>query len=750
MPEIFKQKIIKLLKHDDYTPSKPGKLAKALGIGSDDYEQFKKAFEQLQQAGQLIIGERNQVSLPPLAGRITGKFRANQKGFGFVIPQMANSSGDLFIPPDSTAGAMTGDLVSAKVIKQGRRAGQMRYTGKIVEILQRGQNKFVGTLSKKNQSWMVQPDGTGFTEPIFVDDVTAKNAKPKDKVVVEILSWPTGQYPARGVIIEVLGKSGQYDSEIKSIIHQYNLAQDFNQQSLEQARQASEGFGSEKTDHRQTDHRQLDHRQLDHRQDISDKVIITIDPPDSKDFDDAISLEKNSTGNYVLGVHIADVSSFVPPETALDIEAKERGNSVYLPGKTIPMLPEILSNGICSLQPNQKRYVKSAYITYDRQGNVIKSDFANSIICSTKRLTYKQADRILNGHKEDTPAEVIALLKNMETLSRLIEQRRIKNQMLHLDLPDTELIMDKAGRVVDAAPADDCYPHTIIEMFMVEANEAVAALFNRLNVPLMRRVHPNPDPLSMKNLSKTLKAFGCSLPRTPERGDIQNLLKAVKGSDCSFAVNLVVLRSFEKAEYSPLAIGHYALGSKHYCHFTSPIRRYADLLVHRVLQCYLEKKLDSPPENWIIAEQDLAEVGKHITFTEQQSERAENELKTVLLLQMLSSKIGDELDTVVTGLTSFGIFVQCRKFGIEGLIRIEDLGPDNWKLNQKSQSIAGPGSGVSIHLGQPLKTRIISVNVPARQLNLAPAEPLIQTKRKKTKEKKPKTKNGKRRRYRRK
>jgi len=713
MPEIFKKQIIKLLKHSDYAPVKLTQLAKALGISSEDYPEFKSAFDQLRQAGHVMIGARNLVSLPSLAGQIVGTFRANPRGFGFVIPRQANTHGDLFIPPTATAGAMSGDTVIVKVKRKGKRGGQMRYSGEVIEVLERAQNKFVGTLLKHPEAWIVQPDGTSFIEPISVDDVGAKGASEKDKVVVEILSYPTEKYLARGVIIEVLGKAGRYESEIKSIIRQYHLPGEFEEDCIEQAREAATQFNPE---------------ELNHRDDITEKTIITIDPPDAKDFDDAISLEKNADGNWVLGVHIADVSYFIVQDSPLDTEAKDRGNSVYLPGKTIPMLPEILSNGICSLQPAQKRFVKSVYLTYDQKGNVLSRNFANSIMCSTQRLTYQQAEKVLKGHTKDAGPEVIDLLKNMETLSRIIEQRRRKNGMLHLDLPEIQLVMDKSGRVVDAHPADDSYPHTIIEMFMVEANDAVASLLDRLNVPFIRRIHPEPDALSMKNLAKFLRAFGFSLPRNPDRTSIQDLLAAVKGADCSFAVNLAVLRSFEKAQYAPLHIGHFALASTHYCHFTSPIRRYADLLVHRVLEYYLQKRSESARD--ISAELDLTEIGKHITFTEQRADDAEKELTTVLILQMLSKKIGEELDSVVTGLTSFGVFVQSRKFGIEGLIRMADLGADDWKYNARAQCIDGQHSGSNIRLGQAIKVRIVSVNVPARQLNVAPVELLTDSAKK--------------------
>ena len=708
MAEIFKKQIIKLLKHDDYLPQKLSQLAKSMGVSSEDYPQFKEAFNQLRQAGRVVIGARNLVSLPSLSGQIVGTFRANPKGFGFIMPLEPNSHGDLFISPSDKADAMTGDIVMAKVKRKGKRGGEIRYSGEIIEILERAHNKFVGTLVKHPESWLVEPDGKSFFDPISVDDISAKGAKAKDKVVVEIISYPTEKYLARGVIVEVLGKAGKYATEIKSIIRQYHLPGEFDSECLKQARRAADRFSPEA---------------LNGRQDITDKVIITIDPPDAKDFDDAISIEKDADGHWVLGVHIADVSSFVTPDSPLDVEARSRGNSAYLPGRTIPMLPEILSNGICSLQPNQKRYAKSAYLTYDRDANIISRSFANSVINSSQRLTYVQADRILKGHTKGASPEVIKLLKDMETVSRAIENRRRNNGMLHLDLPETELVMDKSGRVVDVRPADDSYPHTMIEMFMVEANDAVAALLDRLNVPFMRRIHPEPDALSMKNLAKLVRAFGFTLPRNPDRKVIQDLLARVKDADCSFAVNLAVLRSFEKAQYAPLNIGHFALASTHYCHFTSPIRRYADLMVHRALERHLRGKSALKEQ-----EQSLAEAGKHITFTEQRAEDAERELTTVLTLQMLTGKIGEEIDCVITGMASFGVFAQSKKYGVEGLIRMEDLGSDRWQYDAKAQCIVGERSGTNIRLGQAVKARIVSVNVPARQLNVAVAEPLIDTK----------------------
>lgn len=709
MPQVYKDRILRFLQREEYQPLKVAQLARALGVDDDAYTEFKMAFDELRRAGHIVIGAGNLVALPAMAAQVVGVFRANPKGFGFVCPLEPNAHGDLFIPPDATADAMNGDTVLAKVNRKGKRGLETRYTGEVLEILERANNRFVGTLMRHPEAWIVQPDGSRFIEPIVVEDVTAKNAREKDKVVVEILSYPSEKYLARGVIVEVLGRAGQYEAEIESVMHQFHLPREFEEVCLEQARTAALSF---------------DPQRADDREDITDKVIITIDPPDAKDFDDAISLETDADGHWVLGVHIADVSHFIAKGSPLDEEAKDRGNSIYLPGRTIPMLPEVLSNGICSLQPEQSRFTKSVYITYDEKGNILSRRFANSVIRSTARLTYLEADGILKGHTKGVKREVIDLLRNMDALSRRIEARRVEHGMIHLDLPEPHLILDEAGRVVDAEPEENSYPHTIIEMFMVEANDAVASLLDRQGMPFMRRIHPEPDMLSLKNMARLLRVMGIPIAKNPDRTAIQAVLNYVKDSERALAVNLIVLRSLERAVYAPTNIGHYALASTHYCHFTSPIRRYADLLVHRVLQAYLEGRIEAAKQE--AAGEDLTSLGQHITFTEERADNAERELTSVLILQMLSKRIGDEMDCVVTGLTNFGVFVQCRKFGIEGLIKLEDLGPDEWRFNKVMQCVMGERSGERIQLGRPIRVHIVAVNVPARQLNVAPVEPLGQ------------------------
>lgn len=690
-------------------PISPRKLAEAMGIPKAEIDQFNQAVNSLRQAGQVVIDHKKNLTLPAMPHRVIGTFRASDRGFGFVVPLEPNSYGDLYVAAADCGGAMTDDVVVAKAVKRGTRNGQTRYAGIIIDIIERGHRKLVGTLQRSGDTWFVEPEGKGFFKPVLVLDAPSSGAQVNDKVVLEIVSYPRRNEPATAAIVQVLGKAGQYDAELYSVIAQYDLPTEFSEAARQQAYDAAQAFDPEN---------------IDKRADLTDQVVITIDPPDAKDFDDAISLTRTRDGLWQLGVHIADVSYFVPAGSPLDEEARRRGNSVYLPRKVLPMLPEVLSNGVCSLQPQQKRLTKSAFLTYDDAGNLMAAEFDNTMICSTARLTYQQADSILKGHTGGFDPRVVALLHDMERLARAIEARRYKNGMIHLELPEVELIYDKAGRVIDAQPADNSYPHTIIEMFMVEANEAVAGLLDRWGVPFMRRIHPDPDPYAGAQLGRFAKLYGMKVPRVLNRRDIQDLLAAVRGTPVEFAVNMHVLRSMQRAEYSPLHIGHFALASKHYCHFTSPIRRYADLLVHRLLQCYIEGKLNYIGLEEVLPEADLVEIGKHISFTEQQAEQAEEEIKTVLILQMLEKKIGMELDGVVTGLSNFGVFVQIRKFGIEGLIEPGDLGLDEWRYEQRSQAMVGRWSGKSVHLGQPMKVVISSVSLPARQLFLSPATPL--------------------------
>jgi ribonuclease R len=586
----------------------------------------------------------------------------------------------------------------------------MLYEGQIEEILKRGQSRFVGALRREFGRWFVVPDGRTIHIPIVVADPGAKGAVADDQVVVEILDYPTAKTEARGVIVKVLGKRGDPGVDTLSIIEQYGLPGDFDEAVLQGARDALASYDPKV--------------EAKDREDLRKLTIITIDPADARDFDDAISLIHNDNGTWQLGVHIADVSRFVEPGGALDDEARERANSVYLPRKVIPMLPEVLSNGVCSLQEREPRLTKSAFITYSKTGKVQKARVANTIIRSTKRLTYEQATGILDGKTGRTSAKVVALLRDMETLARRIQARRIREGMLVLDMPEVELVHDRNGEVVDVTPADTSFSHTIIEMFMVEANEAVSQLLSAKDMPHLRRIHGEPSDNAFTSLQGFLKILGYDLPADSDRFAVQKLLRLVKGKPESFAVNLAVLRSMQQAEYNPAPVGHYALASEDYCHFTSPIRRYPDLTVHRLIDRYLAGRRGKGARSAMPTERNLVRLGNHCSNNERRAEAAERELKHVLILRLLAERIGETIDGVVTGVANVGVFVQLDRYLIEGLLRFDRLPDDWWEVDSSRGAVVGELTGQRITVGDRLKVTISRVDPPNREMDLDLAEPL--------------------------
>ncbi len=709
MFDVLKSRIVRIISDADYIPVAPEGLFEALRLPEDVKQRFMKSIDEMAEDETIALDRNKRVILPDMPKKFVGTYRATKQNFGFVLPQIRNSGGDMMIPEGKSMGAQNGDTVEVRLERKTNRGDKMLYSGSVTKIVERGRTNFTGTLTKIKTQWFIVPDGKYFESSLIVNDVEPKGGREDDKVTFEVLEYPEENIPGIAVITGILGKAGLYDTEIKATLATYNLPETFEEVCLAQAREAG-------------------HTKFQVEQgveDITGKVIITIDPDDAKDFDDAISIDKDDKGRFVLGVHIADVSRFVTRNSPLDIEAEKRGNSTYLPGKVIPMLPEVLSNGICSLQPQQPRYTLSAYITYDDGGKPIATRFAQSLIKSTSRLTYRNANDILNGKKLDFPQATYDLLADMNTLSKTIERRRDSEGMLHLDLRDTELILDKNGCVVDAEEADTSYPHTIIEMFMVEANEAVARLFDKYNIPFIRRVHPDPDAFSAKRLGDFLQVCGIKIAKTPDRNALRQIIAKVRGTGYEYAVNTAVLRSLAKAVYSPENIGHYALASRHYCHFTSPIRRYADLTIHRLLRLYLEKGKLSKKTEGVLEEEELIAIGTHISETEDNSTNAERDLKKVLILEMLSERIGSTMDCVISGVTRRGVFVQCLKYGIEGFVQSEDLGKDQWRFFEETRSLIGKRSGYRVHIGQTITVKIIQVNMALRELDVVPTEPVI-------------------------
>lgn len=744
MPLRFTDRILSHVAHERYKPSTLKSLAEDLRITADDMPAFEETVKELEEQGRLRLGRDGVIRLPEYPDEVVGTFRLHPRGFGFIVTKQKFEDGDLFVPRGSSGDAISGDTVRAEVHKRERRRGgsddkHSPYTARIVEVIERGHDQFVGTLNKRGSNWFVEPDGRNLNEPILIRDPHAKNAKPGDKVVFELVHYPQDNYVPEGVITKVLGEAGRPDVETQAVIEAHDLHTEFSIEAHDEARTITTTFDRK------------GEKAWEGREDLRETFIFTIDPPDAKDFDDAISLEHDkSTGEWTLGVHIADVSTFVERGSALDREAYVRGNSVYLPRLVLPMLPETLSNGLCSLQEGVPRLTKSAFIRCDAKGHVLSQRLANTVIHSSKRLTYLEAQALIDGELETAKKhartepnysdELIEHLRMADEFARVLRERRLRHGMIVLNLPEVDLVFDDEGHVIDAEPEDDSFTHTIIEMFMVEANEAVARTFYNLEVPLIRRTHPEPMHADVEELRMYARGVGQPLPEEPDRKDLQRLLDATRDTPAARVIHLAVLRTLTKATYSPALIGHFALASDHYTHFTSPIRRYPDLSVHRAIGALMEftengKRMpkggrsDSLTnklrhDSRVLDEGELIQLGTHCSETEVAAEAAENELRKFLVLQFLAEKhMGDTFDGVVTGVSPTGVFVSIDRYLIEGMVKTSDL-PDSsaksngWKINEVTGRLASRRSGSSLGTGDIVTVRITAIDLAARRMDL--------------------------------
>ncbi len=734
-------RLLEYVQRPTYRPVKPKVIAKKMELTEEQLPEFRRALRQLVKQGQLAYGDKHLVkagasiakpiadatqvataesspseveeTAPPrkqkqqkaeprlASDRVIGTFRRKEKGFGFVRPRGALPGGlpqqDLYIPGEFAGDASTGDLVLVRIVDRGR--GGLGPRGAIVEILERDTHKFVGTYFERAGSSYVQIDGTMFSQPIFVGDPGAKNAQPDDKVVIEMVRFPSHARDGEGVIVEVLGKRGEPGVDTLSILHEYNLPGDFPEDVLENAREEAERFLEEVADE---------------RLDLTGKTIITIDPIDARDFDDAISLERLPGGGWRLGVHIADVSHFVKPKSPLDREAYERATSIYLPDNVIPMLPEIISNGLASLQPDRVRYTKTCFIEFSAEGLALHSEVHNSAIKSCRRFAYEEVDEYLadrDAWREKLTPAVHALLGDMHELAMLLRRRRMQRGSLELTMQEVKVDLDKHGRVIGAHRVLNTESHQMIEEFMLAANMAVAETIHAHGWPFLRRVHGAPDPRKLKALTEFINSLGIATESLESRFEIQRVLQHVEGLPEQHAVNYAVLRSMQRAVYGPETEGHYALASDCYCHFTSPIRRYPDLTIHRLIDALISRR--KPHQDF----DALVISGEHCSEREQRAQSAERDLTKLKLLNYLSDRIGEQMDAVVTGVEEYGLFAMGVELPAEGLIPVTTLADDYYRYDGRSHTLTGHRSGNTYRLGDRIRVEVARVELDRRELD---------------------------------
>ena len=700
-------RVMRLIVSADYRPSKPKQIATALKLGLDEYRELRRVIKQLVLEGRLLYGSNHLVvSVGAIGGpddSLRGTFRRAMGGdFGFVRPNHAEDDSDvpddIFIPAGQTAGAMEGDLVNVEV-RPSRRGGN---EGRVTEVLQRARRQFTGTFRNIDGEAAVFLDGTHYEAPVSVGDIRGLPLTNDDKVFVEIVDYPDESGAGgEAVILERLGSNKNPAIDTLSIIRQYALPDAFPESVLNAARQQADAFSDEIVP--------------ESRKDLTDMLTITIDPFDARDFDDAISLQREE-GRWRLWVHIADVSHFVPIGSPIDEEARKRATSVYLPDRVIPMIPEIISNHLASLQPDRMRLVKTVEIEIQDDLTITHTEVHNGAIHSDLRLNYEQVDQFLANPEsriEGWGAPICDLLKEMHTLAMKMRKGRFKGGALSMDMPDIKLDLDKSGKVRGAHRVEHTESHQIIEEFMLAGNQAVSTWLDDLGLNHLHRIHPPPDRRKLRQLSNFVKDLGIDAGTVESRFDIQKVLDSVDGTPLEDAVNFAVLKSMNKAIYAPQLEGHYALDMEHYCHFTSPIRRYPDLTVHRLVQKILDQ--ESTPND---AFASLVKLGHHCSDMERNAAAAERELIQLKLLHFLNKHVGETMEAVISRVFADGIHARCVKLPVDGFIPITTLPNDQYRFERRGQMISGFRQGNRFRLGDLLTVKVSKVDLQDRQLYL--------------------------------
>ena len=699
-------RVLDKLTRPDYEPVKEAVLIKQLGGSAREKSDHREALATLIADGKVLSDRGAKLRARHRPGVSLGRLKTTRSGDGWVgMNDPRGRNFDIYVRRSDMADAHDGDEVEVRITNRSGGRDGTRITGEVIAVIERLTTRFVGTYDEEGRKAFVRVDGDAFQDPLPIGDPGAHPAEPGEKVVVDVLKFPAAGRPGEAVVIEVLGRRGEAGVDELGVIREFGLPEEFPDAVLADASEEA---------------RRFDEESIGDRLDLTKETIVTIDPATARDFDDAISLKRIGNGHWVLGVHIADVAHFVQPNSPLDKEAKERATSVYLPGKVIPMLPEVISNGLASLQQGKVRYVKTCFIEFDPSGIPVKTRFANAAIKVTKRFVYEQVMPIVDdpdAFARKVRKDVRHLLLDMYSLAMTLRKRRFAAGALELHMPEVTLDLNKKGEVVGASEAHHDASHEIIEEFMLAANVAVAQALEARGLPFIRRVHDDPDEAKLKKFSEFVGTLGFQLKQYQSRPHLQALLDEVKDEPEAAAVNYALLRSMKQAEYSPGDGGHYALAFPCYAHFTSPIRRYPDLTVHRLIDALCRGKQPKTQ-----SKADLTVLANHCSEMSRRADKAERELVRVKLLEYLEDRIGEELDAVVTGVMQFGVFVRGTELPAEGMLPKEALGGGWFDHDPVAHTLAGR-DGVTYRLGMPLKVKVAKVDVEGRNLEFDLAEP---------------------------
>lgn len=701
-----KQKILGCMQSSEYVPMKRKEMRMVLGISEADRPMFEALIAELIAEGKIFETRRGKLALPETLQMGVGSFSAHAKGFGFVTPE--DGGGDVFIPASETNGAMHKDKVLYKVTGGG--GSGKRAEGTILRVLDRGMHRLVGLYEQVQGFGFVTPDDKKMAKDIFIAKENSMGAVTGHKVVVEMTDYGNERRSPEGKVIEILGHIHDPGVDILSVIRRYELAVEFPAEVYQEIEDVETEVSEE---------------EIAGREDLRDVLTITIDGEDAKDLDDAVSLSVLPNGNYELGVHIADVSHYVREHTALDKEAYARGTSVYLVDRVIPMLPHKLSNGICSLNPHTDRLTLSCIMEIDRRGQVLAHQVVNSVIHSDYRMTYTAVQDLLDGKTpalREQYAQILPMLEEMNTLRTILWERRKKRGSVHFDLPEAKIKLDEMGKPIEILPYERNDATNLIEEFMLICNETIAENYFWQETPFVFRSHQEPDEEKMEKMEQFLRGFGYRVRKKDGEihpREIQKILAEAEGKPEERIITRMVLRSMMQARYTADNQGHFGLAAKYYCHFTSPIRRYPDLQIHRFIKMTLAGEMSGKKEYGY--RKKMPEVAQHCSKRERIAEDAQRDTEALKKVEFMLDKVGKTYEGIISGVTNWGIYVELANT-VEGMVALSQMEDDFYLFDEQNMQVFGRRNGKSYRLGDLVQVTVTKVSQEAGTIDFAICE----------------------------
>lgn len=696
------QKILDLMKDDEYRPMKAKEIAMIMRVPKKEYNDFLEVLGKLELEFKIEKNRKNRYKITEKT-YYDGIYRKNQKGFGFV--RIEGQEDEIYISKENSLNALNGDRVVIEILEEKNKVKNAE--GRVAKILKHEKDTIVGIFQNNKTFGFVIPDDKSFGTDIYISKNNFGKARNNHKVLVKITKYPQKGKNAEGKIIEVLGNVNEAGVDMLSLIKEHSLPSTFPDEVVQEAKKCGN---------------QVDKKDIPNRIDLRGQTIFTIDGADAKDLDDAVKVSKLENGNYRLDVHIADVSYYVKENSLLDQEALIRGTSIYMLGRVIPMLPRELSNGICSLNAGEDRFTLSCSMEINEKGNVVSSEVYKAIINVTERMTYEDVQKIIDASDKEVMKRYepyIQDFKLMEELALILKKKRMEQGYLNLDIPESKIDLDIDGRVTNISKYETSFANEIIEQFMLSANETIAEKFFWLDAPFIYRVHEEPDLEKVQELNKFLFNFGMKIKANKDNiypKEFSKILEEIKGKEEEKVVSNLVLRTLKVARYEAENKGHFGIASKYYCHFTSPIRRYPDLFIHRIISKYLEENYDVS-QKWVETyKQEAIDRAKQSSEREKIATQVEREAEDIKKAEYMESRIGEEYEGIVSSITSFGMFVELENT-VEGLIRFENLGDEYFIYDEDRKRLIGERTNTTYKIGDKVKIRVISANKLLRQID---------------------------------